>query len=58
MNVGGQCSALERFGGVLTSKVKEQIPRLTVKKNGVGNMWITHPQVLRRVEKRIVSHYV
>lgn len=34
MNVGGQCSALERFGVVLTSEVKERIPWLTIKENG------------------------
>jgi len=38
MNVGGQCSALERFGVVLKNKVKEQNSRLTVKTNDAGNM--------------------
>lgn len=58
VNVGGQCSALERFGGVLKNKVKEQILRLTVKMNSAGNMWTRYPKFLGNVEKRIVSHCV
>lgn len=58
MNVRGQCSALERFGVVLKNKVKEQIPRLTVKTKRAGNMWTRYPKIFGSFEKRIVSHYV
>lgn len=58
VNVGGQCSALERLGVVLKNKVREQIPRFTVKMNNAGNMWTRYLKFLGSVEERIVSHCV